>query len=685
MPVATVGRRAPDWPCCRPSASPGRRRARTGRPAPLGALLVAVVAAVGVLVGGVCGPCCPAAPCAPVPGSRRPVALRGLLAGSFFGVEAIIPLALSVQHRLQRRRGRPAADRRRARPGPSGRGGRAAPARRTPRSGGPDCCGPGSPLITVAALGVALALARGVPAVARSTRPGPWPESVPAWPCRARASCCCEYTSDADRGADSAALQLADATCSAVTTGATGVLVAAAVRGAIGYATAFSPSGRSPWPSSPRSGAVALGPRARNRVAPAVKLGAAMPYLDHAATTPMLPEAIAAVRPPWVSVGNPSSLHGVGRAGPAPGRGVARAARRRARRPAVRGRVHRRRHRGRQPRRQGHLLGPPRRRPAPPPGAGQRGRAPRRARRRASGWPTHEGAEVDWLPVDATGRVAPGRRCARRSADDPDAVALVSVMWANNEVGTVAADRRAGRGRARVRRPAAHRRGAGRRARCRSTSPPAACDALTMTGHKLGGPIGAGALLLRRDVACVPLLHGGGQERDVRSGTLDVPGGRRPGRGRDRSPSSGSREHAARLAALRDDLVAGVRDAGRRTSIVNGDPTATALPGIAHLSLPRLRGRLAADAARRPRRRVLDRLGLLGRRRPALARPAGDGRVDAAQARGSLRFSLGHTSTAEDVVDGRSTAHRAGGRAGPPRRASPRSPVHDQAAASWPR
>src|SRR3712207_7257426 len=47
-------------------------------------------------------------------------------------------------------------------------------------------------------------------------------------------------------------------------------------------------------------------------------------------------------------------------------------------------------------------------------------------------------------------------------------------------------------------------------------------DALTMTGHKLGGPMGAGVLLLRREAECTPLLHGGGQERDVRSGTLDV-------------------------------------------------------------------------------------------------------------------------------------------------------------------
>src|SRR5204862_4157686 len=48
-------------------------------------------------------------------------------------------------------------------------------------------------------------------------------------------------------------------------------------------------------------------------------------------------------------------------------------------------------------------------------------------------------------------------------------------------------------------------------------------DALTLTGHKLGGPYGAGALLLGREVALTALLHGGGQERDVRSGTLDTP------------------------------------------------------------------------------------------------------------------------------------------------------------------
>ena len=105
--------------------------------------------------------------------------------------------------------------------------------------------------------------------------------------------------------------------------------------------------------------------------------------------------------------------------------------------------------------------------------------------------------------------------------------------------------------------PDAQRRRAGRRHPAGRLRRVAALDALTMTGHKLGGPPGAGALLLRRDVACVPLLHGGGQERDVRSGTLDVPGV--VGLAAATALAVERRgEVAARIAALRDDLVGGV-------------------------------------------------------------------------------------------------------------------------------
>ena len=85
------------------------------------------------------------------------------------------------------------------------------------------------------------------------------------------------------------------------------------------------------------------------------------------------------------------------------------------------------------------------------------------------------------------------------------------------------------------------------------------------------------------------------------------------------------------------------------TPTLNGAPTGRPAARQRPPQLPRLRGRLAADAARRPRHRVLDRLGLLGRRAPAVARAARDGLRPTRQARSSLRFSLGHTTTQADV------------------------------------
>ena len=257
---------------------------------------------------------------------------------------------------------------------------------------------------------------------------------------------------------------------------------------------------------------------------------------------------------------------------------------------------------------------------------------------------THEGAEVTWLPVDELGTVAPSALRAAL-ADDPDATALVTVMWANNEVGTI--------------QPIAelaaisHEFGVPLHTdavQAVGALPVdfAACgaDALTMTGHKLGGAYGAGALLLRRDVACVPLLHGGGQERDVRSGTLDVPGAvgvalatslavtRQP-------------QLAPRIARLRDSLVDGMREIVPDVA-VNGHPTHR-LPGIAHLSFPGCEG----DSLLM----LLDARGIecstgsacsAGVAQPSHVLIAMGASV--AQARGSLCFSLGHTSTAEDVA-----------------------------------
>jgi cysteine desulfurase len=172
-------------------------------------------------------------------------------------------------------------------------------------------------------------------------------------------------------------------------------------------------------------------------------------------------------------------------------------------------------------------------------------------------------------------------------------------------------------------------------------------DALTVTGHKLGGPVGAGALLLQRGVEPVPVLHGGGQERDVRSGTLDAPAISAFATAVTVSAARLESE-AKRLAALRDDLVRQVT-AAIPDAVLNGAaPGPGRLPGNAHFSFPGCEG----DALLM----LLDARGIAcstgsactaGVAEPShvlLAMGADDRR-----ARGSLRFSLGHTSTQSDV------------------------------------
>ena len=372
-----------------------------------------------------------------------------------------------------------------------------------------------------------------------------------------------------------------------------------------------------------------------------------MAYLDHAASTPMLPEAVdtvtAALRDALAVAGNASSLHASGR---------------RARRVVEESREQLAAALGARPSEVVFT------------GSGtesdnlavkgiwwaRRAADPRRTRILASAvehhavldaveWlVAHEGATVDWLEVDDEGRVHPDvlREAVER---DPSGVALVSVMWANNEVGTV--------------QPVgplvdvAHEHGIP----VHSDAVQAVgqlpvdvaatgVDALTITGHKLGGPLGAGALVLGRDVACVPLLHGGGQERDVRSGTLDTPAvaglAVAAGLAVERQP-----ETHARLSALRDDLVRRVREAVP-DAVLNGPEGEGRLPGNAHFSFPGCEGDsllLLLDA-----RGVEVSTGSAcsaGVARPSHVLLAMGAKED--DARSSLRFSLGHTSTSADV------------------------------------
>ncbi|QDY79148.1 cysteine desulfurase family protein [Streptomyces qinzhouensis] len=367
-----------------------------------------------------------------------------------------------------------------------------------------------------------------------------------------------------------------------------------------------------------------------------------MAYLDHAATTPMLPEAIEAMTVQLSAFGNASALHAAGRRarrtveearealadalGGRPSEVVFTSGGTEADNLAVKGLYWQRR--DADPARTRVLASP----------------VEHHAVLDAVDWlGEHEGATVEYLPVDAYGRVHPDalREAVERNPDD---IALTTVMWANNEIGTVmpVAELAA----------VAHEYGIPMHSdavqafgQLDVSFAESGLAAMTVSGHKIGGPYGIGALLLGRDYAPVPVLHGGGQERHVRSGTLDVPAiasfavaGQLAAERRE--------EFARSVGSLRDQLVRAVLDAVP-DAILGGDPE-DRLPANAHFSFPGCEG----DSLLL----LLDAQGIecstgsactAGVAQPSHVLLATG--TDPRLARGTLRFTLGRTSTTADV------------------------------------
>lgn len=368
-----------------------------------------------------------------------------------------------------------------------------------------------------------------------------------------------------------------------------------------------------------------------------------MVYLDHAATTEVRPEVIAEITAELGSLGNPSSLHHHGRSarrtveeareriadalGCTPHEVILTGGGTEANNIALKGLYWARR--AQAPGRRRILLSAVEHHAALDP---------------VHWLAEHQDAVHEELPVDASGRVDP--RTLREAIErDPSSVALVSVMWANNEVGTVQPIGELAAVAAEHGVPF-HTDAV----QAIGTEPVdfagSGVSALTLSGHKLGGPVGAGALLLARGLAPVPLLHGGGQERDIRSGTVSAPLAR--GLATAVRLAVDEREkHAARLKELRDALEERVRSAVPDV-VVNGC-TDDRLPGIAHLSFPGCEG----DALLM----LLDARGIscstgsacsAGVAQPSHVLLAMGADPDTALS--SLRLSLGRTSTEEDTA-----------------------------------
>jgi len=369
-------------------------------------------------------------------------------------------------------------------------------------------------------------------------------------------------------------------------------------------------------------------------------------YLDHAATTPLVPAARAALIETLELVGNPSAVNAAGRAarriveeareriaaalGAHPSEVIFTSGGTEADNLAVKGTY-----------------------------AARHTAKPARTRVVTSAIEHHaildsvdyvtesSGATAVFVELTVMGAIAPDALTS--ALGDGADVALVSIMWGNNEIGTI--------------QPIAQLA-----AVCRELGIPMHSDAvqavghvpvdfsasgldlLTLTGHKLGGPVGSGALLARRDAALAPQLHGGGQERKVRSGTLDARGVHALAAAVE-TAVAGLDDEMTRVIALRDKLIRGALALGLGIEVTGAWTPGSAddrLPGNAHLRVP--------GADRDALLFVLDAAGIscsagsactAGVTRPSHVLTAL--RIGDADAAGALRFSLGHTSTEEDV------------------------------------
>jgi len=300
-------------------------------------------------------------------------------------------------------------------------------------------------------------------------------------------------------------------------------------------------------------------------------------YLDHAATSPMTPDAIAAYATALSLVGNPSSIHSQGQnakrmleeareliaasAGADSVEVTFTSGGTESINLAVKGLFWNRR--------RTRILAT---------------RAEHHATIDSLEWlAKHEGAVIDWVPVDALGRINLDYLAAALDDD----VAFVTTLWANNEVGTIQPIAEI------VALAAEHGVPVHADAVSAYGSVPidfhaAGLAALSISAHKIGGPVGVGALVVSRSSTVEPLAHGGNQQR-FRSGTQDAAGAHVFGQLAARA-SRDLPAHAARLASLRDRLITGV-GAAVPSAVLRGDPSPEGrLPGNAHFTFPGCEG-----------------------------------------------------------------------------------------------
>jgi len=366
-------------------------------------------------------------------------------------------------------------------------------------------------------------------------------------------------------------------------------------------------------------------------------------YLDHAATSPLRPEVLAAYTAALHLVGNPSSIHGHGQAaremleqgrdrvaaslGADPAEVVLTGGGTEAVNLGIKGLFWAAR---RADPRRNRIIVP---------------LAEHHATIDSVEWlAAHEDAGLDWVEVDELGRIRLDALEAALAVGG-DQVALVTALWANNEVGTLQPVAEIVAAAARYSVPV-HLDAIAAYGSVPIDFHASGAVALSVSAHKIGGPIGVGALLLARSASVEPLLHGGNQQR-ARSGTQDAAGASAFGVAAELATTDLA-GHAARLAGLRDRLVAGILSTVPG-AVLRGDPDPVGrLPGNAHVTFAGCEGDSllflldvagfsvstgsACQAGVPEASHVLLAIGL-----------------SEADARGALRFTLGPDTTAAEI------------------------------------
>ena len=253
----------------------------------------------------------------------------------------------------------------------------------------------------------------------------------------------------------------------------------------------------------------------------------------------------------------------------------------------------------------------------------------------------HDGAKIIYAPVDSHG-VINLEALAKIVNDNRDEIALIAVMHSNNEVGSLQpiSDVVEIAGNIPVHTDAVQSFG-----KIVFDFAALGVTSATVSAHKLGGPLGVAALILKRGLDITPLLHGGGQERDIRSSTVNAPGIVSFATAVDQSLMN-LRDNYFKVNELATQLRNAIK-AGIPTAVFNGS-SEESLPGIVNVTFPGTKSETLLVR--------LDLAGIsasqgsacsAGVQRPShvlLAMGISEDDADA-----TIRFSLGSSSTEEDI------------------------------------